>query len=147
MPYLPSKAEAVLLALEAQLATVSGVIVRRNTPVEAAMEVPAGGLIILRDGEPGEPEVVLSPVTYHYEHQAEVEIYVTGPRRLLDQQFDTLRQAVGLALFADRTLGGAVMWVDPVAAVAMDLPALSELPIKAASLPVRLVYVTSNPLN
>ncbi|MEF2549226.1 hypothetical protein VQ045_18905 [Aurantimonas sp. E1-2-R+4] len=32
--------------------------------------VPAAGLLILRDGEPGEPEVTLSPLRDHYQHRA-----------------------------------------------------------------------------
>jgi hypothetical protein len=34
--------------------------------------VPAAGLLILRDGETGEPEVTLSPLRYHDEHRAEI---------------------------------------------------------------------------
>ncbi len=35
--------------------------------------VPSAGLLILRDGEPGDPEVTLSPLRYHYQHRAEIE--------------------------------------------------------------------------
>jgi hypothetical protein len=40
--------------------------------------VPAAGLLILRDGEPGEPAVTLSPLRYHYQHRAEIEAVVQG---------------------------------------------------------------------
>jgi hypothetical protein len=146
-PYVPSASEAAILALVAKLCDLPGVSVQRNTPLDAAMTIPPHGLIIVRDGEPGEPEITLSPVTYQYDHLAEVEVLYSAPRRVLDQQFDALRQKVGQALLADRRLGGAVMWVEPVAAVALDIAALMEVPTKAASLPVRLVYLTSNPLN
>lgn len=33
--------------------------------------VPTDGLLILRDGEPGEPEVTLSPLRYHYQNRCE----------------------------------------------------------------------------
>jgi hypothetical protein len=49
--------------------------------------VPAAGLLILRDGEPGEPEVTLSPLRYHYQHRAEIEAVVQGAAR--DAAFDT----------------------------------------------------------
>ena len=38
--------------------------------------LPAAGLLILRDGDPGEPPVTLSPLRYHYQHRAEVEAVV-----------------------------------------------------------------------
>ena len=41
--------------------------------------VPAEGLLILRDGEPGEPEVPLSPFAYHYQHRAEIEAEAPRP--------------------------------------------------------------------
>ena len=50
--------------------------------------VPSAGLLILRDGEPGEPEVTLSPLRYHYQHRAEIEAVVQGATR--DAAFDTL---------------------------------------------------------
>lgn len=145
MSYSPSVGEAALIALKAVLSGL-GATVLRNIPVDVTMAVPTGGLIILRDGDPGEPEMTLGPVTYQYDHMAEVEIFVRGARSGLDARFDALRQAVGSAILADRRLGGAVMWANPAAAVALDLPSSSEVPIKAASIPVQLVYVTSNPL-
>lgn len=67
--------------------------------------IPAAGLIILRDGPPGEPEVTLSPVRYHYQHRAELEVVVqAGSGRA--SAFDGLIAAIGAAHKADRTLGG-----------------------------------------
>lgn len=48
----------------------------------------AAGLLILRDGEPGEPEVTLSPLRYQYQHRAEIEAVEQGATR--DAVFDTL---------------------------------------------------------
>ena len=64
--------EQILAALLARLETVPGATVKREAPLPET--VPAGGLIILRDGDPGDPEVVLSPVTYHREHLPEIEV-------------------------------------------------------------------------
>jgi len=50
----------------------------------------ASGLPILRDGEPGESEVTLSPLRYHpYQHRAEIDAVVQDSGR--DVAFDTLR--------------------------------------------------------
>jgi hypothetical protein len=66
--------------------------------------VPTASILILRDGEPGEPEVTLSPLRYHYQHRAELEIVVeAGSGRA--GAFDDLITAIGTELEADRTLG------------------------------------------
>jgi len=41
-------------------------------------EVPAEGLVILRESQPGEKEPALSPLAYHYQHRAEIEAAVQG---------------------------------------------------------------------
>ena len=66
--------EAILQALFALLQTISDAKVLRN---EALPEkIPDGGLIIFRDGDPGEPETLLSPVSYYWQHRALVEAVV-----------------------------------------------------------------------
>ena len=52
-----SKPERILEAIKALLITVPGGKVERNTAVPE--KVPTGGLIVLRDGDPGEPETAL----------------------------------------------------------------------------------------
>jgi hypothetical protein len=49
-----SKAEQVLKALHGVLDLVPGAVVQRNSTLPE--KVPAGGLIIVRDGDPGERE-------------------------------------------------------------------------------------------
>jgi hypothetical protein len=72
--------------------------------------VPSEGLLILRDGDPGDPEVTLSPLRYHYQHRTEIEAVVQGTDR--DASFDTLIASAGAALAADRTLGGLCDWIE-----------------------------------
>ena len=70
-----SKAEQVLEALSALLETVSGVPVDRNSVLPK--KVPGGGLIILRDGDPSEPEQALGGFgNAYYAHAVEIEVYV-----------------------------------------------------------------------
>jgi hypothetical protein len=52
-----SKAEQVLAAIKALLDTVPDAVVERDSALPE--KVPAGGLIILRDGDPGGPEQAL----------------------------------------------------------------------------------------
>ena len=105
---------------------------------------PAEGLLILRDGEPGEPEVTLSPLRYHYQHRAEIEAVVQGAAR--DAAFDTLIASVGATLAADRTLGGLCDWVEAEAPRPVDLPVEGAASLKAAVIPVVLHYSTADPL-
>ena len=66
---MPSIRETILAALHARLQTLTAPVLRGDVLPE---RIPASGLIILRDGKPGDPEVTLSPLTYFYEHRAEL---------------------------------------------------------------------------
>ena len=57
---MPSVRETVLAALHVRLQTLAGPVLRGDVLPE---RIPTTGLIILRDGKPGEPEVTLSPLT------------------------------------------------------------------------------------
>jgi len=79
---MPTPRETILSALLAALQTVPSATALRSAILPE--RIPTGGLLILRDGDPGTPEVTLSPLQYHYEHRAEVEVIVQGktPERL-----------------------------------------------------------------
>jgi hypothetical protein len=88
---MPSKRESILAALHARLQTLAAPVLRGDVLPE---RIPATGLIILRDGKPGEPEVTLSPVTYFYEHRAELEVVIRPT--LADGSAESLIRAVNL---------------------------------------------------
>ncbi len=67
---MPTPRETILTALHARLSTLPATALRGEVLPEC---VPAEGLLILRDGEPGEPEVTLSPLRNHYQDRAEIE--------------------------------------------------------------------------
>jgi hypothetical protein len=98
-----SKAEQVLNALKALLETLTDAVVERNSVVPE--KVPAGGLIILRDGDPGEPEQALGGFgNAYFQHAVEIEVYVEeGDATARDNAFDDLLQQVGAALEGDPT--------------------------------------------
>ena len=138
--------ETILQALLAALQNVPGATVQRGDVLPE--RVPTGGLVILRDGEPGEPEVTLSPLRYHWQHRAEVEVIVRGKTPTArDSAFDALAAAIGTALAADRTLGGVCDWSEPDAPQPADLPIEGAQALKAAVIAVTLHYTTSDPLN
>jgi hypothetical protein len=101
-----SRAEQVLEALKALLDTVPDAIVERNSVLPE--KIPHGGLIILRDGDPGEPEQALGGFggTY-YQHAVDIEVYVDeGDAAARDAAFDALLQEIGAAFESHPTLGG-----------------------------------------
>ena len=138
---MPTTRETILAALHTRLLALSATVLRGDVLPE---RVPAAGLLILRDGDPGEPEVTLSPLRYHYQHRAEIEAVVQGAGR--DTGFDTLCATVGTALAADRTLGGLCDWVEAEAPQPVDLPVDGAASLKAAVIPVVLHYSTADPL-
>ncbi len=81
---MPIPRETILTALHARLSALPATALRNEALPE---RVPAEGLLILRDGEPGEPEVTLSHLRYHYQHRAEIEAVVPGAAR--GAAFDT----------------------------------------------------------
>jgi hypothetical protein len=56
---MPTPRETILTALHAQLSALPATALRGEVLPE---RVPTDGLLILRDGEPGEPEITLSPL-------------------------------------------------------------------------------------
>jgi len=142
---MPTPRETILAALHAALQTVPATVLRGEVLPE---RVPAGGFVILRDGNPGEPEVTLSPLRYHWQHRAEVEVIVQGKTPAnRDVAFDTLVSDVGSALAIDRTLGGLCDWIEPEAPRPADLPVEGGQALKAAVIQVVLYYSTANPLS
>lgn len=134
--------KALLAALEA--AKPTGAKVLRNEVLPE--RIPAAGLIILRDGNPGEPEPLMSPPHYYYEHRAEVDVIVDRPPTARDGAFDALKQAVGAAIAADRTLGGLCDYALGEAPAPLMLPIEGAEGFKAATIPVVLTYGTADPL-
>ncbi len=142
-----STSEQVLKAFFAQLAAAApaGAVVKRNETVP--IRIPAGGWMCLRDGEPGEPEYLLSPPVYVYEHMAEVDVVIDlASAAARDALFDQLKQAVGAATAADRTLGGLCDYVLGLAPVPVELGVEGAENLKAATINVMLTYGSSDPL-
>ena len=137
-----SPRETILAAPHARLSALPATALRGEALPE---RVPADGLLILRDGEPVEPEVTLSPLAYHYQHRAEIEAVVQGANR--DAAFDTLTASIGAALAADRTLGGLCDWAEAEAPRPVDLPVEGAASLKAATIAVVLHYTTDDPLS
>ena len=136
----------MLAAIKALLGTVPGATAERNNVLPE--KIPDGGLIIIRDGDPGEPEQALGGFgSTYYQHAAEIEVYIEeGAAAARDAAFDDLLQQIGVALEADPTLGGLAFGLtygrpEPAIEAVAGAPA-----IKSATLTVTVDYESDAPL-
>lgn len=137
--------ETVLQTLFETLQTISGPKVLRNETLPE--KITTGGLLILRDGDPGEPETILSPLSYYWQHLASLEVFVqAGPATERDQMMDALFQKIAIALIDDQTLGGLCDRVTPHAADTSSVVIEGAANIKAAIVPIELIYTTDSQL-
>jgi hypothetical protein len=142
---MASVREQVLSNLADRLHSIPGAAVKRNEALPQA--VPAGGLVILRDGDPGEPDVTLNPRSEFYSHRAEIEAFVTQPAGGGGEAaLDALLAGIGTALATDRSLGGLaenLYWSAPETSV---LAIEGAAPILTARITVTIEYLVGDPL-
>lgn len=140
-----SARETALAALYARL----GAALAARSPAPKVLRnetvpqrLPAGGLVVVRDGETVEETPILSPLAWAVEHRAEVEV-VAATGALLD----ALLVDIATAVASDRTLGGAVEWAQPGAPTFDDAETEGAAAARAASVPVTLSFtVAGSPL-
>ena len=137
--------EAVLGALFTNLKSHLAATVHRN---EALPErVPGEGLVILRDGDPGEPDITLNPRTAFYSHRVELELFVTQPTAGGGEALlDALVADVHAALGPDPSLGGLAENLVVTAPETGVLAVEGAAPILTARLTVIVDYLVSDPL-
>ncbi len=139
-----STREAALEGLFTALKTIAGVTWERNDPTPE--DIPEGGYGSLEDGDPGDPEVGLSPVSYAYSHAADLLIAVQhSDSATRDATFAAILVAIDAALIADPALGGTVDYVESQAAEPNHDYQEGLAPTKFARIPIILEYVTAQP--
>jgi hypothetical protein len=142
-----SKREQVLDAVKALLSSALPTAdVRRN--LAKPERIPPGGLVVVRDGDPGEPEVMLSPLTYLYTHRIPIELaaYETSSQ-LPEQVLDEMLGAIGVAVSGDRTLGGLCDFIEAQAPATDDVETAGARAGRWADAAIVAVYGTPDPLN
>lgn len=144
---MTSKREQVLDAVKTLIgAALPNADVKRN--LAKADRIPPGGLVIVRDGEPGEPEVMLSPLTYIYTHRIPIEVAAyeasSQPR---EQVLDGMLGAIGSAVAGDRTLGGLCDFIEAEAPATNDVETAGARAGRWADAAIVAVYGTTDPLN
>ena len=140
-----SRREQILAVLLAVIETQLAATVRRNEVLPE--RVPAAGLVILRDGDPGEPDVTLNPRTEFYSHRVEIEVYMPrDPAGGGEAALDALLGAIGAALRIDLSLGGLAENLTASAPETGALAIEGAAPILTARLVVTVEYLVSDPL-
>lgn len=144
---MASRREQVLDAIEVLVASaLPSADVKRN--LDKPERIPPGGLVIIRDGEPGDPEVLLSPLTYVYAHRVPIEIAAFASATLTrEHALDEMLLAIGLAVAADRTLGGLCDFIEPEAPSSDDLETTGAVSGRWADTAIIANYATPNPLS
>lgn len=119
-------------------------LIERNTPEE--LSIPENGLIIMFDGDQGEPEsVTLSPVAYAYEHI--VNVYVSVQNRLQsfrDDLTDSILEQIENIVLTNRTLTGTVDYCQTMSTES-NTENVDGIIVKHITVPIMIRYVTSNP--
>ncbi len=143
--------ETAIAALHSRL--VTSLAVRSPAPLVLRGEtipqrIPAGGLVVVRDGETVEETPILSPLAWQIEHRAEVEITVAGVTPAArNTLLDALLVEIAAAIAGSRTLGGAVEWAQPGSAAFEDVEFEGAAAARAAAIPITLwLTVAGSPL-
>jgi hypothetical protein len=144
---MTSRREQVLDAIKTLVAAaLPNADVKRN--LAKPERIPPGGLAIIRDGDPGEPEVILSPLIYVYTHRIPIELaaYETSSQTR-EQVLDGMLGAVGAAVVTNRTLGGLCDFIEAEAPATEDVETAGARPGRWADAAIVAVYGTTDPLN
>lgn len=80
------------------------------------------GSVIVRDGDAGDPEIDLSPPTYHYERRIPIDLGAYLSSEPLRVVLDRMGGEIGAVIAGDRFLGGLVSYLD---ATAIDIAPLT----------------------
>ncbi|NRP15004.1 acyl-CoA transferase [Marinobacterium sp. xm-a-152] len=141
-----TRREQAISALHSLLAEkLMPILVKRNEVLSTA--IPNEGLLILRDGDAGEPEVLLSPLRYLYQHRIELEVWVQQAQSSeRDQQFDQLLQRLGVALDSAGNLNDAVDLLHTGSPEFSTESFEGGATVKVATIPIFLEFNTRHPL-
>jgi hypothetical protein len=133
--------EQILTALA--IALGGGTAIERNAAVPGV--IPAAGQMILHDGVPGTPEVTLSPLRFHFEHRAELDIAIDGAADM-NATYDALIETIAARLAVDRTLGGLCDYLEAEAPAPSEIVVEGAAPLRAATIGIIITYSTPSSL-
>lgn len=143
---MASKRERVIDAVvEMVKGAFPGVAVLRNS--SKPEEIGADGFVSVFDGDPGDPDVTLSPVTYIYDHRIPIQVASqSGSIEDAESALDDMLVQLGQAVDADRTLGGLCDYIQFEAPATNPVEATGAETERSAETAIIATYGTRNPL-
>lgn len=143
---MQSQAEKILEKLKTLIQAATPAKIERNSGVPE--KIPAPGLVIIRDGNPGDPEYVLGGFSNtYYSHNIEIEIYVQEPTPAQrDTKFDALAQTIGGVLEANPKLDDLVAGLTYARPDTTTQPIDGGPAIKTGVIMLLAEYETATPL-
>ncbi|MFN3077505.1 MAG: acyl-CoA transferase [Alphaproteobacteria bacterium] len=137
---MATKRERVLSAFFSRLGSIPDAAVVRNEALP--VRIPDGGLVVMRDGDAGQPDITLNPRAEYYAHRIMIEVITIGDATALD----TLLIALGNALAGDETLGGLAEMLTILAPEVGMTPVENAATLRHATVPVVVEYQVTGPL-
>jgi len=138
-------ADAVKALVKAALpvSRVSGLSLEDAKP----STVDALGEAIVRSGDPGDPEIDLSPPVYWYERAFPIQLAAYDePSRSAREVMAAMAFDIGQAIAADRYLGGLCIWLDATAPIEGESEMRGARPIGWTDFAIVATYSTTSPL-
>ncbi|SEM62805.1 hypothetical protein SAMN05192583_0887 [Sphingomonas gellani] len=106
-----------------------------------------GGQVQVQPGDPGEADVDLSPPTWWWEHGFPVNMAVTvNTAERVEVVLDAKLMAIGMAIAADRTLGGLCSYLDAEPPAFGETEKQGSATIGWADFTIIATYSTTSPL-
>lgn len=145
---MPSKREQVLSTLFTKMKALETASIKVYRNLDKPQKITDKGVIILRDGAEDEPEVLLNPLTYIYEHLVNAEAVVqAADQKTRDDLLDALLVSIGSVINANRTLNGLAEWVEARSPDYQQEPIEGAESIRSATVQIMIRYFTTDPLN
>lgn len=105
------------------------------------------GQAIVRSGDPGDPEIDLSPPTWWWDRSFPIELAAKNePSRPAREVLAEMARDVGDAIQADPYLGGLCMWLDASPPVSGEVDHRGAAPIAWTDFAIIASYSTTSPL-
>ena len=135
----------IINPLYKKLERLKDVQIKKNVVIP--QKIPPEGIIILRHGKCEIVETILSPVSYVLELRPELEVLVQG----MDDdhrhnQMSKIIKKVSDCLTSDFSLGGNVDYLHTDPPEYSDENIDGAPPIRVASIPIIIEFVSNNPL-
>ena len=145
---MTSKREQVLSAFHTKLKTLESATIKVYRNLDKPQKITSGGIISMHDGASEEPEVLLSPLTYIYEHIITLEAMVQNPDSTArNTALDTLLVSIGSVINANSTLDGLAEWVEARSPEYEEEPIEGAASVRLATVQIMMRFYTNDPLN